>query len=204
VSNDASVFIKADEHFAFINASAPPKVVIKASAPHKAVIKASLRGTAGTDGVIKASTPLKVVIKASAPHKAVIKTGVRGRAGTDGIIGGSESQALLALYADALTAGYTGSLEVWLSGKLNNAVAVAAGDAGKFLTNNGTTTSWDVVSAATVGLGEVDNTSDINKPVSTAAAAGLTNKLNIADFDSTLDTALDNPALIVDQGSLTS
>jgi hypothetical protein len=41
-------------------------------------------------------------------------------------------------------------------------------------------TAWDTVTGSDVGLGNVDNTSDANKPVSTAQQAALDLKLNLA------------------------
>lgn len=48
-----------------------------------------------------------------------------------------------------------------------------AEQAGKFLTTDGTAASWASVTKETVGLGNVDNTSDANKPISTAQQAAL-------------------------------
>lgn len=57
-----------------------------------------------------------------------------------------------------------------------------------------------VLNKAAVGLGNVDNTSDANKPVSTAQAAALALKLNASVFDgltkitvSTVQPATPNP-----------
>jgi hypothetical protein len=46
-------------------------------------------------------------------------------------------------------------------------------NSGKFLTNDGTSTKWAALDKVYVGLDQVDNTSDLNKPVSTATQAAL-------------------------------
>lgn len=48
------------------------------------------------------------------------------------------------------------------------------------------------VTKAHVGLGNVDNTSDLNKPISTATQAALDNKLEAADISGKADTTLSN------------
>ena len=44
-----------------------------------------------------------------------------------------------------------------------------------------------------IGLGNVDNTSDLDKPVSTATQTALNSKLNTADIDNELSTESENP-----------
>jgi hypothetical protein len=56
------------------------------------------------------------------------------------------------------------------------------GQVNKYLRTDGTTPFWDVVLKATVGLGNADNTSDANKPVSTAQQTALNLK---TDLDTT-------------------
>ena len=104
-------------------------------------------------------------------------------------------------YALALDDGFTGTLTEWLQ-SLSQGIAINPSDADKFLTNDGSSASWRVVSAFTVGLGSVDNTSDLNKPISTATQAELNKKLNITDFDTTLTTSLNSVPRVIDQGSL--
>lgn len=58
-----------------------------------------------------------------------------------------------------------------------------AGNADKFLTTNGTEASWAMIDKTTVGLNNVDNTSDLNKPISTAVQEALDSK---ADKTTTL------------------
>jgi len=50
------------------------------------------------------------------------------------------------------------------------------GQDNEFLKTNGTTAFWDAVDKADVGLGNADNTSDINKPISTATQTELSKK----------------------------
>jgi hypothetical protein len=57
---------------------------------------------------------------------------------------------------------------------------VTPSTAGKYLTNDGTSRSWGTVSKTTVGLANVDNTSDANKPVSTATQTALDLKAPLA------------------------
>jgi hypothetical protein len=54
------------------------------------------------------------------------------------------------------------------------------GNSGKFLTTNGTAASWHAMVKSDVGLGNVDNTSDLNKPISTATQTALDLKAPIA------------------------
>ncbi len=53
-----------------------------------------------------------------------------------------------------------------------------AGQAGKFITTDGTTASWATITKSTVGLANVDNTADTAKPVSTAQQTALNLKAN--------------------------
>lgn len=59
---------------------------------------------------------------------------------------------------------------------------LAIGTAGQFLTVNtgATAPEWTTITKSTVGLGNVDNTSDTNKPVSTATQTALNLKANLA------------------------
>lgn len=60
-----------------------------------------------------------------------------------------------------------------------DALPMQASQSGKYLTTNGTVASWSDVSKTAVGLGSVDNTSDVNKPVSTAQQTALNLKANL-------------------------
>lgn len=51
-----------------------------------------------------------------------------------------------------------------------------AGNTDKFLTTNGTEASWATIDKTTVGLNNVDNTSDLDKPISTAVQGALDGK----------------------------
>lgn len=55
-----------------------------------------------------------------------------------------------------------------------------AGNADKFLTTNGTEASWATIDKTTVGLNNVDNTSDLDKPISTAVQGALDSKADKA------------------------
>ena len=57
-------------------------------------------------------------------------------------------------------------------------------------THRGQTNNPHSVTAAQVGLGNVDNTTDLLKPVSTATQDALDLKLNTTDLDASVDTAL--------------
>lgn len=55
-----------------------------------------------------------------------------------------------------------------------------AGNADKFLTTNGAEASWIAIDKTTVGLNNVDNTSDLDKPISTAVQSALDSKADKA------------------------
>jgi len=110
----------------------------------------------------------------------------------------TESPGLTALYLDAVGNGYTNTFSAWLESRLIMNIDVSASDAGKFLSTDGINTQWENISKESVGLSLVDNTSDVNKPVSLAQGIELDKKLNITDFDSTLIVS----AATIDQGSL--
>jgi hypothetical protein len=55
-----------------------------------------------------------------------------------------------------------------------------AGNTDKFLTTNGTEASWATIDKTTVGLNNVDNTSDLDKPISTAVQSALDSKADKA------------------------
>jgi hypothetical protein len=66
--------------------------------------------------------------------------------------------------------------------------ATAAGDVNEFLKSAGSAggaPAWSPVTKADVGLGNVDNTSDANKPISTAQQTALNLKANTADVGDT-------------------
>jgi len=60
------------------------------------------------------------------------------------------------------------------------------GQDNEFLKTNGTTAFWDAVDKADVGLGNADNTSDINKPISTATQTELSKKASYVQTFSSL------------------
>lgn len=53
-----------------------------------------------------------------------------------------------------------------------------AGNSGKFLSTDGSDLSWEAVTKSSIGLGNIDNTSDANKPISTATQTALNLKLD--------------------------
>lgn len=60
-----------------------------------------------------------------------------------------------------------------------NPLPDGAGQSGNFLKTDGSTASWATVTKAVVGLGSVDNTSDLNKPVSNLQQTEINTKENI-------------------------
>jgi hypothetical protein len=58
----------------------------------------------------------------------------------------------------------------------NSVIPPQEGQAGEFLRTDGETAFWDVVTKDIVGLGDVDNTSDLLKPISTATGVELNKK----------------------------
>ncbi len=62
----------------------------------------------------------------------------------------------------------------------SSSLPAQTGNAGKYVTTDGTTASWAAFTSATVGLGNVNNTSDAAKPVSTAQQTALDLKANTA------------------------
>lgn len=63
-------------------------------------------------------------------------------------------------------------------GKLATSNSASSGQA---LTYDGTSLTWKTLAKADVGLGNVDNTSDANKPISTATQSALNLKANASD-----------------------
>lgn len=55
------------------------------------------------------------------------------------------------------------------------------GTLGQFLSTNGTSNTWATITKSTVGLSNVDNTTDVSKPISTATQTALNLKSNIAN-----------------------
>lgn len=58
------------------------------------------------------------------------------------------------------------------------------------------------ITKAMVGLGNVDNTSDANKPISTAAQAAIDNKLSLAGGNMTSDLQMNGQTIILNNGML--
>lgn len=62
----------------------------------------------------------------------------------------------------------------------DGSIAVLTNGSGFFLKTSGGPTNWQAVDKAFVGLGNVDNTSDANKPISAATQTALNGKANLA------------------------
>ncbi len=83
---------------------------------------------------------------------------------------------------------------------LNNLLPAQGTKSGNYLITNGSNSSWGLVTKDTVGLGNVDNTSDSNKPLSSAEIVALALKMNAtttipaaqlqADFSTTTTSSL--------------
>lgn len=91
-------------------------------------------------------------------------------------------------YEIAVENGYSGTEEQW-SDSINIITTVAANDAGKILFNNGLTAEWIFLNKTAVGLDNVDNTSDLEKPISTLTQEALDGKLNLNDFENRFDSS---------------
>ena len=70
----------------------------------------------------------------------------------------------------------------------------------KFLTTNGTKASWAMIDKTTVGLNNVDNTSDLNKPISTAVQEALDSK---ADRATVVGWGMPDYSAVISLGGLT-
>lgn len=86
----------------------------------------------------------------------------------------------IAMYDD--TSGATGDL--FYRNSSGHLTRLAVGSNGHFLKVSGGLPAWDTASLtkSDVGLGNVDNTSDVNKPVSTATQTALYKKSNVKYF----------------------
>ena len=89
-----------------------------------------------------------------------------------------------------------------IDGKLEalDCLPVQTENAGKFLTTDGTDAAWAEVTKATVGLANVDNTSDADKPVSTAQQAALDLKANKTYVDEELGKKADKATTLAGYG----
>ncbi|MDJ0321649.1 hypothetical protein [Pseudarthrobacter sp. PS3-L1] len=98
----------------------------------------------------------------------------------DGVHLNTFGQHMLA--AHIITGGGSGSGLPGPAGPTGAGVP-AGGTAGQFIRKNssGTTTEWVSPTAAVVGLGNVDNTTDAGKPLSTAAVNALAGKASTTD-----------------------
>ena len=89
-----------------------------------------------------------------------------------------------------------------IDGKLEalDCLPVQTENAGKFLTTDGSDAAWAEVTKATVGLANVDNTSDADKPVSTAQQAALDLKANKTYVDEELGKKADKATTLAGYG----
>jgi hypothetical protein len=71
----------------------------------------------------------------------------------------------------------------------NSLIPPQGSQIGKFLRTDGTTAYWDSVTKIVVGLSAVDNTSDANKPVSSAQQTALDLKANNTDISNVDNTS---------------
>ena len=165
--------------------------------------------------VVTTESPPRVVEVTRALPR-VIEVPTRGAPGAPGPAGASAYQVALAAgfsgdyqewldslvgksaYQLALEAGFSGSQEEWLLQA--SGLIFVEGDEGRYLTIQGGTPRWVEVSKLSLGLGNVDNTSDADKPISSAVQQALELKLNITDFESRLQYTLVNS--VIDLGEL--
>ena len=80
----------------------------------------------------------------------------------------------------------------------DDTLAVSGGTDGQVLTKDSTQSggiAWETVDKTTVGLGNVDNTADLDKPISTATQAALNTKADSGDFGSKV-LLIDNAAAL--------
>jgi hypothetical protein len=103
-------------------------------------------------------------------------------------------------YAVALSTGFVGTEEEWINSLKSPDAAInpTLEDAGKFLTNDGESILWQDINKETLGLSNVDNTSDLDKPISLLVQSELNKKLNISDLESELNTQ----SILLDQGEI--
>jgi len=105
-------------------------------------------------------------------------------------------------YEIALNNGFVGTQQEWLDTLKGTYGTIDSNTIGKFLTNDGVEPFWETLTKTTVGLGNVDNTSDVNKPISTATQTALNDKVNSADLYTLTEQNVNHPAFTIDQGSL--
>lgn len=132
--------------------------------------------------------------------------GIQGVAGQDGLDGNDG----LSAYQIAVNNGFVGTESAWLlslkgdqgeqgiqgekgdkgdTGATGQGIATG-GATGQFLTKNSGTnydTSWATITKSTVGLANVDNTSDADKPISTATQTALNAKATLSDITTAIN-----------------
>jgi hypothetical protein len=76
----------------------------------------------------------------------------------------------------------------------------------KYLRTDGSAAYWDGIVKATVGLSNVDNTSDVNKPISTPTQNALDSKTNVAITTTSLisSTVVYEPATVINTSGFTT
>lgn len=105
-------------------------------------------------------------------------------------------------YQTALDFGFVGTEQEWMQSLVSINLGVTLADAGKFLFTDGFTHSWQTINKETVGLGNVDNTSDINKPISTATQAALDDKVPYSEYTDLFIANINDDSIVMNQGEL--
>ena len=72
--------------------------------------------------------------------------------------------------------GYTGTLDQWVA-SMKALYSVDGSIDGQVLTARGNAAVWEMLTKDKVGLGKVDNTSDLDKPISKATQTALDTKI---------------------------
>lgn len=84
-------------------------------------------------------------------------------------------------YELAVKYGYEGTELEWITA-LTRLTHLNPEDNGKYLTNDGDKIRWVLLTPRSVGLDQVDNTADLDKPISHAVQEALDTKLSAADI----------------------
>lgn len=119
-----------------------------------------------------------------------LRTGLKGKSAYEIAVEygfpGTEIQWLSSLkgksaFDAAVENGFQGTRDDWIR-TMEALYQLEPQDAGKVMTNDGQNLGWMVLTPTHLGLDQVDNTSDMDKPVSTATQQALDAKLNTVEF----------------------
>lgn len=157
--------------------------------------------------------PPNIKVRLNPPPKIIAKvhTGVPGKSAykealDNGYVGTIEqwidSLHGNSAYEIALDHGFVGTEQEWLNSLNWFYENVNVNTSGGFLTNDGIEPFWETLTKHTVGLSNVDNTSDLNKPISIATQSALDTKVNSADLYTLTEQNVNNQIFTIDQGSL--